>query len=38
MLNENGITNAAALIGGYDGWHRAGLPTEKKDGTSTAKP
>jgi rhodanese-related sulfurtransferase len=38
MLNEKGITNTAALLGGYDGWHRAGLPTEKKGDTPPAKP
>jgi rhodanese-related sulfurtransferase len=27
-LNQKGIKNAAALLGGYDGWKNAGLPVE----------
>jgi rhodanese-related sulfurtransferase len=28
-IREKGITNAAALLGGYEAWVAAGLPTEK---------
>jgi rhodanese-related sulfurtransferase len=27
-LKTKGIENAAALLGGYDAWVKAGLPTE----------
>jgi rhodanese-related sulfurtransferase len=27
-LKEKNITNAAALLGGYDAWRTAGLPIE----------
>jgi rhodanese-related sulfurtransferase len=27
-LKQNGIQNAAALLGGYQAWVSAGLPTE----------
>jgi rhodanese-related sulfurtransferase len=27
-LKNKNITNAAALVGGYDGWKTAGLPIE----------
>jgi rhodanese-related sulfurtransferase len=30
LLKEKGLENAAALLGGYDGWVKAGLPTEKE--------
>jgi len=28
-LKKNGIENAAALLGGMDGWRNAGLPVDK---------
>jgi rhodanese-related sulfurtransferase len=30
-LKKHGIENAAALLGGWDAWVKAGLPTEKED-------
>jgi rhodanese-related sulfurtransferase len=30
ILKEKGLENAAALLGGYNGWVNAGYPTEKK--------
>lgn len=29
-LNAKGIQNAAALLGGYDAWVKAGYPTAKR--------
>ena len=29
-LNAKGIKNAAALLGGYNAWVKAGYPTEKQ--------
>jgi rhodanese-related sulfurtransferase len=29
-LNKNGITNAAALLGGFAAWQKEGLPVDKK--------
>jgi len=28
-LNAHGVKNTAALLGGWNGWLAAGLPTEK---------
>jgi rhodanese-related sulfurtransferase len=30
ILKEKGLENAAALLGGYNGWVNAGFPIEKK--------
>jgi 3-mercaptopyruvate sulfurtransferase SseA len=30
-MNAHGIKNAAALLGGWNGWLAAALPTEKSD-------
>jgi rhodanese-related sulfurtransferase len=30
-LKNKGIENAAALLGGFDGWKNAGLPVEKSE-------
>jgi 3-mercaptopyruvate sulfurtransferase SseA len=30
-LNELGIERAGALLGGWDAWVAAGLPTEKEE-------
>jgi rhodanese-related sulfurtransferase len=30
IIKEKGRENAAALLGGYDAWVKAGFPTEKK--------
>jgi 3-mercaptopyruvate sulfurtransferase SseA len=30
-LNARGIKNTAALLGGWNGWIGAGLPTEKSE-------
>jgi len=29
-LNQKGVNNAAALLGGFVAWQNAGLPVEKK--------
>jgi rhodanese-related sulfurtransferase len=31
IIKEKGYTNAAALVGGYDAWVKAGYPVEKRD-------
>lgn len=28
MMKQAGLDNAAALLGGFDAWRAAGLPTE----------
>jgi 3-mercaptopyruvate sulfurtransferase SseA len=33
-LNEHGIKNTAALLGGWSGWQEAGLPTESSKVTT----
>jgi rhodanese-related sulfurtransferase len=30
IIKENGLENAAALLGGYNAWVNAKYPTEKK--------
>jgi rhodanese-related sulfurtransferase len=30
IIRGKGLENAAALLGGYDAWVKAGYPTEKK--------
>jgi rhodanese-related sulfurtransferase len=30
IIKEKGLGNAAALLGGYDAWVKAGFPIEKK--------
>jgi rhodanese-related sulfurtransferase len=30
VIKEKGLENAAALLGGYNGWVNAGYPVEKK--------
>jgi 3-mercaptopyruvate sulfurtransferase SseA len=36
-LNAHGIKNAAALLGGWNAWKQAGLPTEKPAKPAPAK-
>jgi len=36
-LNAHGIKNAAALLGGWQGWKDAGLPIVTTKGTSAKK-
>lgn len=37
-LNEKGIKNTAALLGGWRAWEEAKLPIEKAGGDAPAKP
>jgi rhodanese-related sulfurtransferase len=30
IIKEKGLENAAALLGGYDAWVKAGFPVEKR--------
>jgi len=36
-LNAHGIKNAAALLGGWQGWKDAGLPVVTTKGTAAKK-
>jgi len=36
-LNAHGIKNAAALLGGWQGWKDAGLPVVANKGTAAKK-
>jgi 3-mercaptopyruvate sulfurtransferase SseA len=36
-LNAHGIKNAAALLGGWQGWKDAGLPVVTAKGTAAKK-